>query len=305
MGVNDPLMGSPDMSTLQSRSKAFTLVELLVVITILVVLVAILLPALDQARYKARLTVCGTNLRQVLIGANTYASDNNSYYPNGPGLNHPAFWPTGVAMAMRQQLFAEHPAVFGEYLGGSVSPSKNKLIRCPQVMAEGAGVLYSSLSNAQYYLHFNATASVRSGSDVVSGTSGYYAVPRQPNEAMTRVDDTRIQKGYPFLGAGVWESAVVGSDIAYMRITGGLARIITGHMRGGTREDISATGNPALNLASPDANGTANYVFSDGSVSRYSFFAAYINTTMVYIDDGSAGSQGGYLLPRERSNKLQ
>lgn len=39
-------------------SKAFTLIELLVVITIIVVLLALLVPALDKAIYQAQLSVC-------------------------------------------------------------------------------------------------------------------------------------------------------------------------------------------------------------------------------------------------------
>ena len=57
------------------RSKrAFTLVELLVVIAIIAALVALLLPAVQSARAAARRTQCMSNMRQVGVGLQNYAS---------------------------------------------------------------------------------------------------------------------------------------------------------------------------------------------------------------------------------------
>jgi prepilin-type N-terminal cleavage/methylation domain-containing protein/prepilin-type processing-associated H-X9-DG protein len=60
---------------------AFTLVELLVVIAIIALVIAILLPALSRAREAARLVACASNLRQIAVTFNLYASDNRGYYP--------------------------------------------------------------------------------------------------------------------------------------------------------------------------------------------------------------------------------
>jgi len=58
----------------------FTLVELLVVISILGALVALLLPAIQAARESARRTQCVSNLRQVGIALNQYIDARG---PNG------------------------------------------------------------------------------------------------------------------------------------------------------------------------------------------------------------------------------
>jgi prepilin-type N-terminal cleavage/methylation domain-containing protein/prepilin-type processing-associated H-X9-DG protein len=65
------------------RRKGFTLVELLVVISIIAVLVALLLPSLGRARDAARDAVCKSNLRQIGIGLYTYAVENSGKYPYG------------------------------------------------------------------------------------------------------------------------------------------------------------------------------------------------------------------------------
>ena len=59
----------------------FTLVELLVVVAVIVVVLALLAPALDQAVYQADLAKCATNLKGICGSVSLYASAHQRAYP--------------------------------------------------------------------------------------------------------------------------------------------------------------------------------------------------------------------------------
>jgi prepilin-type N-terminal cleavage/methylation domain-containing protein len=62
--------------------RGFTLIELLVVTTLLSVLAALLLPALQNAVAQARNIQCANNLKQIGVGLGMYANDYRGHYPN-------------------------------------------------------------------------------------------------------------------------------------------------------------------------------------------------------------------------------
>jgi prepilin-type N-terminal cleavage/methylation domain-containing protein/prepilin-type processing-associated H-X9-DG protein len=65
----------------RGNRRGFTLVELLVVITIISILASMLLPALVRARVAARSAQCKSNLRQIGMAVQMFMTDHKEYYP--------------------------------------------------------------------------------------------------------------------------------------------------------------------------------------------------------------------------------
>lgn len=73
--------------------RAFTLVELLVVIGIIALLMSVLMPALNGVRRQAQATECMANVRQVCQALITYATDNQGKFPPNFGMAPAAIFP--------------------------------------------------------------------------------------------------------------------------------------------------------------------------------------------------------------------
>ena len=89
-----------------ARRRAFTLIELLIVISIIAILAAILFPVFARARENARRTSCLSNLKQISLAFIQYSQD---YDERTPLTSYPATnisWTTGAAAYMKStQIF--------------------------------------------------------------------------------------------------------------------------------------------------------------------------------------------------------
>lgn len=123
--------------------RAFTLVELLVVIGIIALLVSILLPALNSARQAAASVVCQSNLRQVMQAIQLYANENHGIMPHtygnmgdGTGLNG-TYWTVQIAPYLGIQRGNDH----GTYYHALERREPNAL-ECPVPNPEALGRRY-------------------------------------------------------------------------------------------------------------------------------------------------------------------
>lgn len=77
--------------TLQNKKSAFSLIELLVVISIIVLLIGILVPVLSKARSTANVMKEGANERNIHVAAAVYGSNNKEWFPGLDSVGHYAF----------------------------------------------------------------------------------------------------------------------------------------------------------------------------------------------------------------------
>jgi len=109
-------------------ARAFTLIEILVVIVIIAIIAAMLLPALGGARAKGQQAVCANNLRQIFLGIQSYANEHDGYLP-GP------IFSAQLTGYVKQDAFTQYRGNLAEYLypylGGKEPDAPSVYLRLP------------------------------------------------------------------------------------------------------------------------------------------------------------------------------
>ncbi|HAR64825.1 MAG TPA: hypothetical protein DCR55_01220 [Lentisphaeria bacterium] len=90
----------------RKTTKPFTLLELLVVITVIAILATMLLPSLSKAREKARQANCSVNLKQISLAMRSYAIIYDFWFP-APMTGTPAECPSESFQAMDLLVISE------------------------------------------------------------------------------------------------------------------------------------------------------------------------------------------------------
>jgi prepilin-type N-terminal cleavage/methylation domain-containing protein/prepilin-type processing-associated H-X9-DG protein len=177
------------MMRLRKHLPGFTLIELLVVISIIVLLIAILMPALTAAQEAGRSVQCLSNQRQVVLGMHAYQADSSSYWPMY------YFWPDAYHSAHSAKTRHWGGVLWAlDYLKDAPT-----LLICPSF--RGASLPSSSnLSNCHYgynYMNIGTTNRSRGGARLaarhidIHKPSETYALMDSGRNVITTSGDTK------------------------------------------------------------------------------------------------------------------
>jgi molybdate transport system regulatory protein len=174
--------------------RGFSLIELLVVISIMALLVAAALPAMGRARSLARQTVCQNRLRQWGLAFAAYAAENSGYYPHADGRDRcgdeEPFTPEGRAdywfgwVDALAPLVAEKP--WREHTRGAY-PNVKTLFQCPSArLASESSYSYKPLRNGFFSYAMNSCLELDDNCWAPYGQPGGNDMPSFLNTARIR-----------------------------------------------------------------------------------------------------------------------
>ena len=141
------------------KKHCFTLIELLVVIAIIAILAAILLPALQSARERAKLASCTSNLKTLSLVARQYLDDSKNFWPGRNNRTVKASW----MKCLVQGKYVNGPRNDDDALG----KFDFKEYRCPSIpFYSAAGQENMQVYGAPYHPTSEANAKALPGTEI-------------------------------------------------------------------------------------------------------------------------------------------
>ena len=227
----------------QVKLYSFTLIELLVVIAIIAILAAMLLPALQQARNRAKANSCAGNMKNIGSAFQMYCTDFKTYVPRGAGGTLRG-WYFGIALYIQPSLCKYNSKGIP---AGLVDDKPLKLtapMSCPaayeHLQAGGESPLFS-YGNNYYIAHDNTDANhVKKLSQIVYPSTKVLSIDGSKLTASAG-DNILLMGSYCSISATSWP-IVTGnrtSAIIFRHSNRANITFVDGHVGSGPRAQFS------------------------------------------------------------------
>lgn len=237
---------------------SFTLIELMVVVSIIAILASMLLPALSKARSVARGISCVSNLKQLGTAAELYRGDNGDWYLP---CTMPATITTYTKWPVHLADYANVPQKF-DASNRLLLPIESVFL-CPESrkMAIDAGNILGNISDTYVSYGFNLVGLTNNGTaGSLTNTSGSIkSLPSPPESTMFLVDNGTITYPYGYFSVTI--------NVAYKYIKhGNFGNLVflDGHTETRTLREIVPGGFAGANAA--------KYMFQPWFYGNQSFF---------------------------------
>jgi prepilin-type N-terminal cleavage/methylation domain-containing protein/prepilin-type processing-associated H-X9-DG protein len=251
-----------DFSKSNRRASAFTLVELLTVISIIAILAGLLLPVVSRSQQRAKHVWCESNLRQIGIAFHSFAHDHNSKFPMEVSMND------GGSLEFVQNGYLINGPFYFEFrhfqpLAGSlVTP---KILICPaDTRLPAANFSVMQNSNVSYFV--GVDADYFKPMSILAGDGNLVTSPQSPtilrNEAGVRLRWTRelhqFKGNVLFADSHVEEWGVSTSGAGFASAGDYVLPTINPHATPSGSSPAHSNPGPGFNPTNPGAGGGFN-----------------------------------------------